>query len=245
MSCLLTACTNSDKPTLDRMKECLSSELANKAIVLTLEQQDGLKSQKDGVNYYEGYFNAEIKFIANYLNLYKAGEKYKIIKGTLSFMKTENGWNCQSFDMSSANLVKIKEVGDNTNHIDASENQSKVASTSEDNNQNSSILSIYNSDDGQEYTGTINGNDINLKIKWKSNKTLSGIYYIIDNPTNIISWNGTNFNDGEIQITEFNGSSKIGDGKLVKSIDGNTITWAGNIFREGGAADYIQISRPR
>jgi len=122
----LFSCSN-NKPGDEKMRACLSKELSNKAIVVSFDQQDGLAREKDGIKYYEGYFNAEIKFIAN-LNQFKAGDKYKIIRGTVSFMKTENGWNCQSFDLSAANLVKIKEQGDPSTHINAGDNNLTEAS---------------------------------------------------------------------------------------------------------------------
>ena len=67
-----TACNSVNKPSAAIMKECLTNELSNKAIVESYDQQDGLLREKDGVKYYEGYFNAEIKFVAN-TNNYKAG----------------------------------------------------------------------------------------------------------------------------------------------------------------------------
>jgi len=123
-------CTSSksDKPSNEKMKDCLSNELLNKAIIEGYDQQDGLTREKDGVKYYEGYFNAEIKFIAN-TDAYKAGDRYKIIKGTLSFMKTENGWNCQQFDFSSANLVKIKEEGEDANHVNGTDPKNNLQQT--------------------------------------------------------------------------------------------------------------------
>jgi hypothetical protein len=138
---LICSCNflSKDKPTDDKMKECLGNELANKAIIVSYEQQDGLTREKDGVKYYEGYFNAEIKFIANSAN-YKAGEQYKIIKGTISFMKTENGWNCQSFDMSASNLVKIKEQGESSDHINAKEDNLPKQVLNQDDPQNESSI---------------------------------------------------------------------------------------------------------
>jgi len=115
-----TACNSVNKPSAAIMKECLTNELSNKAIVESYDQQDGLLREKDGVKYYEGYFNAEIKFVAN-TNNYKAGQRYKIIKGTVSFMKTEKGWNCQEFDISATNIVKIKEQGETSEHGNAKE----------------------------------------------------------------------------------------------------------------------------
>ncbi len=108
----------SDKPSTEKMKVCLTNELSSKAIVVEFDQQDGLAREKDGVKYYEGYFNAEIKFITNY-GFYHAGESYKIIKGTLLFMKTEKGWNCQQFNFKSSNFVKINEGEMSTNNINS------------------------------------------------------------------------------------------------------------------------------
>jgi len=111
-----------DKPSDDQLKECLANELSNKALIESFEQQDGLTREKDGVKYYEGYFNAEIKFVSN-SSTFNAGDRYKIIKGTVSFMKTEKGWNCQRFDMPVSNLVKIKEQGESSEHIDSKEEE--------------------------------------------------------------------------------------------------------------------------
>ena len=87
------SCKNEDRPSEEKMSECLADELQNKAKILSYKLQDGLTKEKDGVKYYDGYFNAEVKFIANY-NEYVAGDQYKIIKGAISFIKTDNGWNC-------------------------------------------------------------------------------------------------------------------------------------------------------
>lgn len=135
--CISLSCKESkiDKPNDAQMSECLGNELANKAIINSYQQQDGLTREKDGVKYYEGYFNAEIKFIANYSG-FKVGERYKIINGTVSFMKTENGWNCQSFDMSAANLVKIKEQGDLADHITSKDKDVLQGQTHESNQSN-------------------------------------------------------------------------------------------------------------
>ena len=118
---LLSCNSVSDKPSAEKLKECLSNELANKAVIEEFDQQDGLVREKDGVKYYECYFNAEVKFITN-TDSYNAGERYKIIHGTLSFMKTERGWNCQEFNWGSSNFVKIKEAGETSNHIDGKDN---------------------------------------------------------------------------------------------------------------------------
>jgi len=188
--CILICSCNffsKDKPTDDKMKECLGNELANKAIIESYEQQDGLTREKDGVKYYEGYFNAEIKFIANSAN-YKAGEQYKIIKGTISFMKTENGWNCQSFDMSASNLVKIKEQGESSEHINARENAVPKQVSTQNNPQDETSMqeSEPNSrkpastksakkyiaiiDDPDGYTNVRNGMSTNAKIIDRLNK---------------------------------------------------------------------------
>ena len=131
---ILSACKTNNSPSTEKMKECLSNELANKAVIMSYEQQDGLTKIKDGVKYYEGYFNAEVKFIANTAS-FNAGQRCKIIKATLSFIETEKGWNCQSFDINSSNIVLIKEQPESivsVNGVNNVENDPKqVASKSQ------------------------------------------------------------------------------------------------------------------
>jgi hypothetical protein len=126
------SCNNlvKQKPTKNEIMQCVSREFTHKVIIENLEQQDGLSREKDGVKYYEGYFNAEIKFIAN-SGKFKAGEKYKILKGVVSFMKTENGWNCQSFEMSASNLVKINAEDESSGQIQADVDTPPQISTQE------------------------------------------------------------------------------------------------------------------
>jgi hypothetical protein len=242
------SCNLKDKPSDLKMKEGLTNELSNKAIVVKFEQQDGLFSEKDGVKYYEGYFNAEIKFIANYSVNYRVGERYKIIKGTLAFMKTENGWNCQSFDISAANLVKIKEEGDNISHISAGESnidkESNKNSSTDSTNQNK-VMKLYDSYDGQEYFGEINSLNIRMKIIWKKNKTISAIYYFLDNPKNLNSWTGNNYTDGLLVISDNVSGENSREGKLIKSIDENSIVWSGKISNSSGEEEPVIIRRPR
>ena len=86
----LINCNNehSKKPDENVIKECLSNYFSNKIKINSYQHIDGLPKEKDGVKYYEGYFNAEINFISNYEN-FKAGDEYKIIKGVLRTM-TDN-----------------------------------------------------------------------------------------------------------------------------------------------------------
>ncbi len=50
-------------------------------IIESYAQQDGLSREKDGIKYYEGYFNAEFKFVANHSN-FQPGKRYKIVSET-------------------------------------------------------------------------------------------------------------------------------------------------------------------
>jgi hypothetical protein len=156
---LLVSCKTNNSPSEIKMKECLSNELSNKAIVESYEQQDGLTREKDGVKYYEGYFNAEVKFITN-TGEFKAGQRCKIIKATLSFMKTENGWNCQDFNIAASNIVKIKEQSENSEHINAKVEQ--IVETQVQPNQTTSLPSSTvqtNSDIFEPGYYLANGND--------------------------------------------------------------------------------------
>ena len=106
--CIVLSCKNelAKKPNEETIKECLSNHFSDKIKISSYQHIDGLPQEKDRVQYYEGYFNAEIKFISNYED-FKAGDEYKIIKGVLHFMKTENGWNCQEFDFTGSQFIKL------------------------------------------------------------------------------------------------------------------------------------------
>lgn len=101
----LVSCNDiSQKPNEEVMKNCLSDYFSEKIKIISYQQVDGLQKEKDGVKYYEGYFNAEIKFISNYED-FKVGDEYKILKGVLLFIKSERGWNCQEFDFSNSEFI--------------------------------------------------------------------------------------------------------------------------------------------
>ena len=104
----LFSCKNEflQNPNEEEMKNCLSNYFSDKIKINSYQHLDGLQKESDGVKYYESYFNAEIKFISNYED-FRAGDEYKVLKGVSLFMKTEKGWNCQEFDFSKSELIKI------------------------------------------------------------------------------------------------------------------------------------------
>lgn len=236
-----------DKPYDEKMKSCLTNELANKAIVVKYEQQDGLSSEKDGIKYYVGYFNAEIKFVANYNNLYTAGQKYKIVKGIISFMKTENGWNCQSFDLSASTLIKIKDEGDNNTHISSSNSDlpnSAIDSSKEINSNN--VLAQYLSNYGQEYSGFCNDAPIRIKLMWNKDKTMNGVFYFTNKQNQLYVLTGNNYTDGVLQLELFSDNKKQALGEFRKSLDANFINWNGVLTSTTSNITYnFTIKRPR
>ena len=115
------------------MKNCLSDYFSNKIKINSYQHLDGLLKEKDGVKYYEGYFNAEIKFISNYSE-YQAGDEYKILTGVLQFIKTENGWNCQEFDFTNSELIKLNKFENKNLDKTQIESPNSVNSTFKSNN---------------------------------------------------------------------------------------------------------------
>ncbi|MCB9033957.1 MAG: hypothetical protein H6553_08980 [Chitinophagales bacterium] len=116
---LLNACTfNDKKPTEEEMKKCLMQELDNKAKVLNFETQDGLNSTPDGVKTYDAIFNAEIKFISAYKDKFKPGDYYKIINGSVKYIKTEKGWKAKSYDWDNMTLENLNDKTNNNNVVD-------------------------------------------------------------------------------------------------------------------------------
>lgn len=152
----LFSCKNefSQSPNEEVMKNCLSNYFSDKIKINSYQHLDGLQKESDGVKYYESYFNAEIKFISNYEN-FRAGDEYKVLKGVLSFMKTEKGWNCQEFDFSKSELIKINKFEitseNNTRENKIFKNQNKNFTNNE-----SQIRDIVNN-----YYSAISNKDFN------------------------------------------------------------------------------------
>lgn len=121
----LFSCKNefSQSPNEEAMKKCLSNYFSDKIKIGSYQHLDGLQKERDGVKYYESYFNAEIKFISNYED-FRAGDEYKVLKGVLLFMKTEKGWNCQEFDFSKSELIKINKFETNQENHDTKTSES-------------------------------------------------------------------------------------------------------------------------
>ncbi len=245
---LLVSCqSGADKPSEEKMKSCLTNELSNKAIVESFEQQDGLASEKDGVKYYEGYFNAEIKFISNYNNTYKAGERYKVVKGTISFMRTEKGWNCQSFDMSAATLIKIKDEGDQGAHKAGSDPGTTSSLIDSTRSADPAVVTgRFDSFDGQDYDGDCNGKGISVKINWKKDKTLEAVFLFTETANELYTLIGNNYTDGVLQLDLIRNDKVFASGSLNKSMDASFVTWSGVLSSQVGSDKYtFNFSRPR
>ncbi|MEG2077859.1 hypothetical protein [Chryseobacterium sp.] len=165
----LINCNNehSKKPDENVIKECLSNYFSNKIKINSYQHIDGLPKEKDGVKYYEGYFNAEINFISNYEN-FKAGDEYKIIKGVLHFMKTENGWNCQEFDFTGSQFIKLNKF------------DTQTSATIYETNQNiDSTNTVYTSQESeQDVSDNAVKNVVNNYYKAISNKDFNEFYNI-------------------------------------------------------------------
>jgi hypothetical protein len=97
----------------------------------------------------------------------------------------------------------------------------------------------------QNYVGTSDGDNIKANISWGSNQSVSGSYFFTANPTRVYKLSGTNYVDGEIEITESFKGKRTGNGTLTKSMSKGRITWSGYITNVDGSKSYISLTRPR
>lgn len=97
----------------------------------------------------------------------------------------------------------------------------------------------------QNYVGTSDGDDIKANLTWTSQQSVMGSYYFNANPSRVYKLSGTNYVDGEIEITESFNGKRTGNGTLVKSMTKGRITWSGYINNVDGSRSYFSINRPR
>jgi hypothetical protein len=167
---------------------------------------------------------------SSYKNITLSKEKFLLIKQILSInneVLTEAVPSSEKLDLKAKSVVK------------AQKNNKKS------NNEKKSLLSIkdYSLFVGQEYYGTIDSKDVKFKISWNNDKTITAIYYFTDNLNKMHSWKGTNFNDGELKITDYDDDVLIGNGTLRKTISNKSINWIGEINKENGVNLSVSIKR--
>lgn len=183
----LFSCKNEflQNPNEEEMKNCLSNYFSDKIKINSYQHLDGLQKESDGVKYYESYFNAEIKFISNYED-FRAGDEYKVLKGVSLFMKTEKGWNCQEFDFSKSELIKINKFETTQENSESKEFNNKNSENTVYSNQNvnsenneSKIKGIidnyYNAISNKDYNEFYNLFSSNVNFFGKPNYTVDEI----------------------------------------------------------------------
>lgn len=169
---------------------------------------------------------------SKYNNITLPNEKFLLIKQILSINN-----EVSTKDIPSSEKLELKDKS----ILKTTKNNKKS------NNENKSLLSIkdYSVFNGQEYYGTIDSKDVKIKISWNNDKTITAIYYFTDNLNKMHSWEGTNFNDGELKITDYDDDVLIGNGTLIKTISDNSINWTGEINKENDGYLNVSIKRAK
>lgn len=97
----------------------------------------------------------------------------------------------------------------------------------------------------QYYNGTIDGDEIDVKITWKKDGSIFGSYNFIYNSSRIYKLSGTNYVNGEIEITESYNGKRTGSGTLKKTLKKGSVVWSGYIYNTDGTKSFISFTRYR
>src|SRR5687768_5689705 len=95
----------------------------------------------------------------------------------------------------------------------------------------------------QYYSGTSDGDNIRATINWNIDETIDGSYYFTSSPSRIYRLTGTNYIDGEIEITVSLNRKRAGKGILYKTLKRGRIVWSGHISHTDGTESHIYLTR--
>jgi hypothetical protein len=98
----------------------------------------------------------------------------------------------------------------------------------------------------QYYSGTSDGDKIRATLIWNTrDATVKGSYYFISNPNRVFRLSGTNYVDGEIEITESLNGKRTGNGTLYKTLTKSRIIWSGDIQNTDGTQSSLYLTRSK
>jgi hypothetical protein len=107
------------------------------------------------------------------------------------------------------------------------------------------LISFLSKAQTQYYYGTSDEDNIKATITWNSDETVKGTYYFTSNPSRVYKLSGTNYVEGEIEITESLNGRRTGSGTLYKTLKKGRIVWSGDILNTDGSESYLYLTRLR
>jgi len=104
---------------------------------------------------------------------------------------------------------------------------------------------VRNANKTNKYAGTLGEIVLDGTLTFESDKTVHGTFYNVNNSSDIYRVSGTNYVDGEIDIsvTERDGITRTGI--LVKTLTNTHIIWSGLVGRGQEGNQELEIRRLR
>lgn len=98
----------------------------------------------------------------------------------------------------------------------------------------------------KNYTGEYNEKKIKGTLSFKNDETVSGSFYYVSNPSSVYKLSGTNYTDGEVELSIFFKGNQIRFGTLTKTLTDSYIIWEGSMYADGEVeSNYLILKRPR
>lgn len=97
----------------------------------------------------------------------------------------------------------------------------------------------------KRYTGMVGTEGAVFNLIWNNDNTISGNYYLSNNPKVIYSVMGTNHEQGVSELSIYEGSASSGIMKLYKTIEGDILCWQGTFYASSSGERNVRFCRNR
>ncbi|MGI9055107.1 MAG: hypothetical protein ACR2F2_04815 [Pyrinomonadaceae bacterium] len=95
----------------------------------------------------------------------------------------------------------------------------------------------------KRYDGTLGGQSASFDLVWNNDNSVTGNYYLDNNINYIYSVDGTNYAQGRVKLNIYDGSRRIGQMQIYKTLEGKILCWQADFYDT--SKKYVRLCRKR
>lgn len=95
----------------------------------------------------------------------------------------------------------------------------------------------------KRYDGTIGGQRASFDLVWNNDNSVVGNYFLDNNANLVFTVDGTNYAQGRVNLNIYEGSQRIGQMMLYKTLEGSILCWQGDFVDT--SKKYVRFCRKR